>query len=174
MASHDLPKPDLVRNMRLIGSSGQQGCPEGIQIMVSAVLAFVCHKFSRFRRDRGPRTAPPRAGLVFGGSCEHVGHPSPAVYRSSAPDQCQSCLRQANYGTRTRPTRSNCTSVCTTNKLTASVPSMDSLRAGLRRLEAGRARQTGCFVAQFTGIASSAIVGFMFRRSSTALSIVFR
>lgn len=46
MTSDDLPKPDLARNMRLIGHSDQGGRADGIQVMVSNGYAYVGHVFS--------------------------------------------------------------------------------------------------------------------------------
>jgi hypothetical protein len=46
MTSQDLPKPDLIRNMRLIGYSDQGGRPDGVQLMVSDGFAYVGHIFS--------------------------------------------------------------------------------------------------------------------------------
>lgn len=46
MASQDLPKPDFVRNMKLIGHSDQGGRPDGVQVMVNKGHAFVGHMFS--------------------------------------------------------------------------------------------------------------------------------
>ena len=47
MTSQDLPKPDFVRNMKLIGHSDQGGRPDGVQIMVNKGYAFVGHMFSK-------------------------------------------------------------------------------------------------------------------------------
>jgi hypothetical protein len=47
MTSQDLPKPDLIRNMRLIGYSDQGGRPDGVQLMVSDGFAYVGHMFSK-------------------------------------------------------------------------------------------------------------------------------
>ena len=46
MSSQDLPKPDFVRNMKLIGYSDQGGREDGVQIMVNKGHAFVGHMFS--------------------------------------------------------------------------------------------------------------------------------
>jgi hypothetical protein len=43
MASQDLAKPDLIRNMRLIGYSDQGGRPDGVQLMVSNGFAYMGH-----------------------------------------------------------------------------------------------------------------------------------
>jgi hypothetical protein len=43
----ELPKPDYVRNMRLIGHSDQGGRPDGVQIMVHRGHAYVGHMFSK-------------------------------------------------------------------------------------------------------------------------------
>jgi hypothetical protein len=45
--SHDLPKPDYARNMRLLGYSDQGGRPDGVQIMVHRGYAYVGHMFSK-------------------------------------------------------------------------------------------------------------------------------
>src|SRR5690349_15669270 len=47
MSSQDLPKPDFVRNMKLIGYSGQGGREDGVQVMVNKGHAFVGHMFSK-------------------------------------------------------------------------------------------------------------------------------
>src|SRR5271154_6948780 len=47
MASQDLAKPDLIRNMRLIGYSDQGGRPDGVQLMVSNGFAYMGHMFSK-------------------------------------------------------------------------------------------------------------------------------
>jgi hypothetical protein len=47
MTSQNLPKPDFVRNMTLIGHSDQGGRPDGVQIMVNKGYAFVGHMFSK-------------------------------------------------------------------------------------------------------------------------------
>jgi hypothetical protein len=47
MASQDLPKPDFVRNMKLLGYSDQGGRPDGVQIMVNKGHAFIGHMFSK-------------------------------------------------------------------------------------------------------------------------------
>lgn len=47
MASQDFPKPDLIRNMRLIGYSDQGGRPDGVQLMVSNGFAYIGHMFSK-------------------------------------------------------------------------------------------------------------------------------
>ena len=46
MASQDLPKPDYVKNMKLIGHTDQGGRPDGVQLMVNKGHAFVGHMFS--------------------------------------------------------------------------------------------------------------------------------
>ena len=43
----ELPKPDYVRNMRLVGHSDQGGRPDGVQIMVHRGYAYVGHMFSK-------------------------------------------------------------------------------------------------------------------------------
>ena len=43
----DLPKPDYVRNMRIIGHSDQGGRPDGVQIMVHRGYAYIGHMFSK-------------------------------------------------------------------------------------------------------------------------------
>jgi hypothetical protein len=63
MRSQDLPKPDFVRNMRLIGHSDQGGRPDGVQVMVNKGHAFVGHMFSKgfsvidVRDPRAPKPA---------------------------------------------------------------------------------------------------------------------
>ncbi|HEY5964698.1 MAG TPA: hypothetical protein VIU42_11810, partial [Xanthobacteraceae bacterium] len=47
MSSQSLPKPDFVRNMKLIGHTDQGGRPDGVQVMVNKGHAFVGHMFSR-------------------------------------------------------------------------------------------------------------------------------
>ena len=47
MTSQNLPKPDFVRNMKLIGHSDQGGRPDGVQVMVNKGYAFVGHMFSK-------------------------------------------------------------------------------------------------------------------------------
>jgi len=47
MSSQDLPKPDFVRNMKLIGHSDQGGRPDGVQLMINKGYAFVGHMFSK-------------------------------------------------------------------------------------------------------------------------------
>jgi hypothetical protein len=42
-----LPKPDYVRNMRLIGHSDQGGRPDGVQLMVHRGFAYIGHMFSK-------------------------------------------------------------------------------------------------------------------------------
>lgn len=46
MPSADLPKPEFVRNMRLIGWSDQGGRLDGVQIMVHRGFAYIGHMFS--------------------------------------------------------------------------------------------------------------------------------
>jgi hypothetical protein len=46
MNNQDLPKPDFVRNMRLIGHTDQGGRPDGVQLMVDG-FAHVGHIFSK-------------------------------------------------------------------------------------------------------------------------------
>ncbi len=46
MANFDLPEPDYVRNMKLIGYSDQGGRPDGVQIMVNKRHAIIGHMFS--------------------------------------------------------------------------------------------------------------------------------
>ncbi len=43
----DLPKPDYVRNMRLLGWSDQGGRLDGVQIMVHRGYAYIAHMFSK-------------------------------------------------------------------------------------------------------------------------------
>jgi hypothetical protein len=47
MSSQDLPKPDYVRNMKLIGHTDQGGRPDGVQLMINKGYAFVGHMFSK-------------------------------------------------------------------------------------------------------------------------------
>ena len=46
MANQNLPKPDYVKNMKLIGYSDQGGRPDGVQLMVNKGHAFIGHMFS--------------------------------------------------------------------------------------------------------------------------------
>jgi len=46
MNNQDLPKPDFVRNMRLIGHTDQGRRPDGVQLMVNG-FAHVGHMFSK-------------------------------------------------------------------------------------------------------------------------------
>jgi hypothetical protein len=66
----DLPTPDYVRNMRLLGHCDQGGRPDGVQIMVHRGYAYIGHMFSKgfsivdVRNPRAPRpvnyiAAPP-------------------------------------------------------------------------------------------------------------------
>jgi hypothetical protein len=63
MSSQDLPTPDYVRNMKLIGYSDQGGRPDGVQVMVNKGHAFVGHMFSKgfsvidVRDPRNPKPA---------------------------------------------------------------------------------------------------------------------
>ena len=43
----DLPKPDYVRNMRVISHSDQGGRPDGVQLMVHRGFAYIGHMFSK-------------------------------------------------------------------------------------------------------------------------------
>lgn len=47
MASQDLPKAELARNMRLIGHSDQGGRADGVQLMINRGHVFVGHMFSQ-------------------------------------------------------------------------------------------------------------------------------
>jgi hypothetical protein len=47
MSSQDLPKPDYVKNMKLIGHTDQGGRPDGVQMMVNKGYAYVGHMFSK-------------------------------------------------------------------------------------------------------------------------------
>jgi hypothetical protein len=47
LASQDLPTPDHVRHMRLLGHSDQGGRPDGVQLMVQDGFAYVGHMFSK-------------------------------------------------------------------------------------------------------------------------------
>src|SRR5690348_15283190 len=42
-----LPKPDYVRNMRIVGYSDQGGRPDGVEVMVHRGYAYVGHMFSK-------------------------------------------------------------------------------------------------------------------------------
>lgn len=61
MGNQDLPKPDFIRNMRLIGHSDQGGRPDGVQLMINKGFAYVGHMFSKgfsivdVRDPRNPR-----------------------------------------------------------------------------------------------------------------------
>ena len=63
MSSQDLPKPDYVKNMKLIGYTDQGGRPDGVQIMVNKGYAYVGHMFSKgfsvidVRDPKNPRAA---------------------------------------------------------------------------------------------------------------------
>jgi hypothetical protein len=62
MTSQDLPKPDFVKNMKLIGHSDQGGRPDGVQLMVNKGYVFVGHMFSdgfSVIDVRDPRTPKP-------------------------------------------------------------------------------------------------------------------
>jgi hypothetical protein len=45
--SHELPRPDYARNMRIVGHSDQGGRPDGVQLMVHRGYAYVGHMFSK-------------------------------------------------------------------------------------------------------------------------------
>ena len=47
MGNQNLPKPDYVRNMKLIGYSDQGGRPDGVQLMVNKGHAIIGHMFSK-------------------------------------------------------------------------------------------------------------------------------
>ena len=47
MASRELPTPDYLHNMRLLGQSDQGGRPDGVQVMVERGHAYVGHVFSQ-------------------------------------------------------------------------------------------------------------------------------
>jgi len=47
MDNQNLPKPDYVKNMKLIGYSDQGGRPDGVQLMVNKGYAFIGHMFSK-------------------------------------------------------------------------------------------------------------------------------
>ncbi len=47
MSSQNLPRPDFVRNMKLIGYSDQGGREDGVQVMINKGHAFVGHMFSK-------------------------------------------------------------------------------------------------------------------------------
>src|SRR5271156_1243954 len=68
MNNQDLPKPDFVRNMRLIGHTDQGGRPDGVQLMVDGV-AHVGHMFSKgLQRHRRARRAQSDAGDLCSGA----------------------------------------------------------------------------------------------------------
>ena len=75
MSSQDLPKPDYVRNMKLIGHTDQGGRPDGVQLMINKGYAFVGHMFSKgfsvidVRNPRQPKPvkyipAPPNTWMI--------------------------------------------------------------------------------------------------------------
>lgn len=75
MASQDLPTPDLVRNMTLLGHCDQGGRPDGVQVMVNKCHAYVGHMFSKgfsvidVRDPRAPKAvahvpAPPNTWTI--------------------------------------------------------------------------------------------------------------
>jgi hypothetical protein len=66
---HELPKPDLARNMRLIGHSDQGRRPDDVQIMVANGHAFIGHMFSKGFSVVDVRD-PPHA---VNGGCERSG-----------------------------------------------------------------------------------------------------
>ena len=47
MSSTDLPTPDFVKNMTLIGHSDQGGRPDGVQLMLNKGYVFTGHMFSK-------------------------------------------------------------------------------------------------------------------------------
>ena len=47
MSNQNLPKPEYVKNMKLIGYSDQGGRPDGVQLMVNKGHAFIGHMFSK-------------------------------------------------------------------------------------------------------------------------------
>ena len=96
MSSQDLPKPDFVRNMKLIGYSDQGGREDGVQVMVNKGHAFVGHMFSKgfsVIDVRDPRN--PEAGEIHAGAAQHLDHPSPDPRRPAAGDQCARHVRRA-------------------------------------------------------------------------------
>ena len=75
MSSQDLPKPDYVKNMKLIGHTDQGGRPDGVQLMINKGYAFVGHMFSKgfsvidVRDPRKPKPvkympAPPNTWMI--------------------------------------------------------------------------------------------------------------
>ena len=75
MSSQDLPRPDYVRNMKLIGHTDQGGRPDGVQLMINKGYAFVGHMFSKgfsiidVRDPRKPKPvnyipAPPNTWMI--------------------------------------------------------------------------------------------------------------
>ena len=75
MSSQDLPKPDYVKNMKLIGHTDQGGRPDGVQLMINKGYAFVGHMFSKgfsvidVRDPRNPKPvkympAPPNTWMI--------------------------------------------------------------------------------------------------------------
>ena len=47
MGNRDLPAPDFIRKMRLIGHSDQGERPDGVQLMVNDGYAYIGHMFSK-------------------------------------------------------------------------------------------------------------------------------
>jgi hypothetical protein len=75
MTSQNLPKPDFVKNMKLIGHTDQGGRPDGVQLMVNKGYVFVGHMFSNgfsvinARDPRKPKPvkympAPPNTWMI--------------------------------------------------------------------------------------------------------------
>jgi hypothetical protein len=75
MTSQDLPKPDYIKNMKLIGHTDQGGRPDGVQLMINRGYAFVGHMFSKgfslidVRDPRNPKPvkyfpAPPNTWMI--------------------------------------------------------------------------------------------------------------
>ena len=68
-------KPDYARNLRIVGWSDQDGCPDGMQLMVHRGYAYIAHMFSKgfivldVRDPTKPRTvayhpAPPNTWTI--------------------------------------------------------------------------------------------------------------
>ena len=77
MASQDFPKPDLIRNMRLIGYSDQGGRPDGVQLMVSNGFAYIGHMFSKGFSVVDVRDPARQTPVRDCGARQHLEHPSP-------------------------------------------------------------------------------------------------
>ena len=96
MSSQDLPKPDFVRNMKLIGYSDQGGRP-GRRAGDGQQGPRLCrpHVLQGLQRDRRARSARAQAGQVRAGAAQHLDHPSADPRRPAAGDQCARHVRGA-------------------------------------------------------------------------------